>query len=187
MKNTVISKYNVYIFADIVLILWCKARFLVTSGNLRHTSRVCLSLSLASPIGHLMKNKTSLTVSLSSLASSIGNLRKKKKSSPTVSLSSLTSSIGYLRKKSSLTINHSLLSFHRNKRTASYADTAVFISVQTGQNLQEIISMFYKSHPHPQEHFPTSHAKHVLAHFGFCSKSFFLLHIVLWNINCSTI
>ena len=30
-----------------------KAGFLlVTSGNLRHTSRVCLSLSLASPIGH---------------------------------------------------------------------------------------------------------------------------------------
>ena len=56
--------------------------------------------------------------------------------------------------------------YDRNKRTASYADAAVFISVQTGQNLHESFSTFYKSHPHPQEYFPTSHAKHVHARFG---------------------
>ena len=141
---------------------WCKkkkkikARFLlVTSGNLGRTSRVCLSLSLASPIGHLIKNKTSPTVSLSSLASSIGNLRKKSSSS---------------------------FSFRRNKRTTSYTDAAVFISVQTGQNLHESISTLYKSHPHPQECFPTSHAKHVLARFGFRGKSFFSLQKVKWKL-----
>ena len=139
-----------------VHIYWCTKKIfmphflLVTSGNLGCTSRVCLSLSLASPIGHPIKNKTS----------------------PTVSLSSLTSSTGNLRKKLSPTMSHSSLSFHRNKRTASYANTAVFISVQTGQNLHESISTFYKSHPPLQECFLTSHAKHVLARFGFCGKSF---------------
>ena len=58
-----------------------KARFLlVTSGNLGRTSRVCLSLLLASPIGHpIKKNKTSPTVILSSLTSPIGNLHDKQK------------------------------------------------------------------------------------------------------------
>ena len=141
-------------------IYWCQKKklfygLLVTSRNLGHTSRVCLSLSLASSIGHSIKNKTSPTISLSSLASSIGNLHKK--SSPTVS--------------------HSLLSFRCNKRTTSYADAAVLISVQTGQNLHESISMFYKLHTHLQECFPTSHARHVLVRFGFRSKSFFSLHL----------
>ena len=146
-------------------IFWCKKKkknffkahfLLVTSRNLRCTSRFSLSLSLASPIGHLIKNKTSPTISFSSLASSIGNLHK----------------------KSSPTISHSSLSSRRNKRTASYANAAVFISVQTGQNLHESISMFYKLHSHPQEFFPTSHAKHFLTRFGFCSKLFFSLHIL---------
>ena len=49
------------------------------------------------------------------------------------------------------------------------------------QNLHESISTLYKSHPHPQEYFLTSHAKHVLTRFGFCSKSLFSLHFGLVN------
>ena len=91
-----------------------------------------------------------------------------------MSLSSLASSIG---KKSSLTVSHFSLSFCHNKRTTHYADAAVFIFVQTGQNLHESISTFYKLHPHPQKCFSTSHAKCILTRFGFHSKSFFSLQI----------
>ena len=147
-----------------MLCIWSKKFFkahflLVTSGNLGCTSRVCLSLSLASPIGYQnkKKNKTSPTISFSSLASSIGNLRNKTKSDH----------------ESLLAL---FLSQHKNW---SYA--AVFTSVQTGQNLHDSVSTFYKLHS--QECFLFSHAKHVLAHFGFRGKSFFLLHplLISWS------
>ena len=87
-----------------------KVRFLfVTSRNLGCTIRICLSLSLTSPIGHLIKKQTS----------------------PTVSLSSLTTSIGNLHKNSSPTVSHSSLSFCCNKRTPSYADAAFFFLSQS--------------------------------------------------------
>ena len=128
---------------------------LVTSKNLGRTSRACLSLSLASPIGHPMKkNKTSPTVILSSHASPIGNLRNKTKSD----CKSL----------------HAL--FLLQQENWSYADAAVFISVQTGQNLHESISTFYKSYRHLPECFLTSQAKHILPRIGFRGKSFFSLH-----------
>ena len=119
---------------------------------------VCLSVSSTGKFNwpSNKKNKTSPTVILSSLASSIGNLLNKTKSD----------------RKSLLTL------FSLQQENWSYADAAVFISVQTGQNLHESISTFYKSHPHLRECFLTSHAKQVLARFGFRGKSFFSLHPV---------
>ena len=62
----------------------------------------------------------------------------------------------------------------RNKST-NCANAAIFISVQTDQNLHESVSTLYKLHPHPQEYFLALHAKHVLARFGLRGKSLFSL------------
>ena len=71
------AKKNSFFF----FFFFLKARFLVTSGSLGRTSRVYLSLSLAFPIGYqIKKNKTSLTVILSSSTSLIGKLLNKTKS-----------------------------------------------------------------------------------------------------------
>ena len=131
--------------------LFFKAHFLVTSGSLRRTSRVCLSLSQVSPIGHQNKklNKVRPLASFHSQAWLVNFLIKQ---SPTVSLFLLASSIGDLCNKTK-----SLLAlFSLQQENKSYANTAVFISVQTGQNWHESFSTFYKSHPHPQECFVSS-------------------------------
>ena len=88
--------------------------------------------------------------------------------------------------KQSPTVSHFLLFSRRNMRTQKLRRRYCFyISVQTGQNLHESVSTFYKSHPHSQECFLASHAKHVLARFGFCGKSFFSLQYV-WHLQPST-
>ena len=81
---------------------------------------------------------------------------KKNKTSPTVILSFPASLIGKLFNKTKSDRESLLALFSLQQENKSYADPAVFISVQTGQNLQENVFTFYKSHPHPQECFLSS-------------------------------